>query len=110
MDLDSLRIDTLSVGSTPASGVTSPPSSTPLGGEARSATDISKDSESIIYHNSKAYKRGGALPAKKRSRMGWIWTVGEEVYDGEKKYYWLCSSCLEEDSFRTFAPSIKSIS
>lgn len=38
--------------------------------------------------------------------MGWVWTVGEEVYDeGEKKYYWLCSSCLEEDSFRTFAPT-----
>ena len=69
-----------------------------------SATDASKDDEYTIYRGGKSYKRGDALPAKRKKRTHWIWTKGEELYaEKDKKYYWMCSMCLEDNSFKKFA-------
>jgi hypothetical protein len=106
MDLAGLGIDTLSIESTAPSVATSPSlSAGPLHSDGRSAADISKDSPSLIHHKGTAYKRGPSLPKKKSlDYIGYgLWEKRRTMYVAEKKFYWLCSSCLEEDHFRTSA-------
>ncbi len=104
-DVTDAKSTTTSLKSTTASGVTSlSTNDTNLLGVPRSAIDISKDDEHALHHDGIAYKRGGALPAKKKPRASaWLWTVGEEVYNEKnKKHYWLCTTCLDDNCFKIF--------
>ena len=41
------------------------------------------DEETILRWGRKIYLRGKSLKAKKRKRIGWQYTYGEEIEDGD---------------------------